>query len=694
MTRRPTAALALAALATALATALAAACNRANPKLAAVATDTAASAPTVASAPAAMPVAATALARDTVIADALRDADEVVVYSRAEERPASSRFRGAATLSEVVVTGAASGTGSRLAARKDGGDAARVVPGVAVPVEASGVYARLEARDSAGQPVAQFPLRHTQVSAEISGYLARTIVEQRFEHPSGAGNRPVEAVYVFPLPAAAAVHDFVMRVGDRTIVGVVRPRGEALRIYQEARARGQTASLLEQERPNVFTQSVANIPVDEAVTVRIGYVERLPYEHGEYSYVFPMVVGPRYSPSAPSVVAVRAVRGGEGEPEPRSGVSAGVPDAARITPPLLKPGTRSGHDVGLVVTLDAGVPVRDVAVRSHDVTVEQPSATRRVVTLARHDSIPNRDFVLRWRVGGDATQFGILAHRAEGGSGYFSLLAQPPRAPADEQVVPREVTFIMDVSGSMMGVPIDIAKGLVSQSLDRLRPDDRFNIVFFASGDAQLWERARPNTSANVREARAFLQTLQGAGGTEMLAGLRRALSARHDPEHLQMFVFLTDGFVGNEDEILRVVKEERGDARFFGFGIGSSVNRYLIDGIGEHGAGTSMVVTPREAQTSDLAVGRLFAAIDSPVLVDVAVDWNGLPVADVYPRKPRDLFAGQTLALVGRFTRPARGTAYVTGRAGKREVRIAVPVDFAGATGGHAALAPAWARA
>ncbi|HJR63374.1 MAG TPA: VIT domain-containing protein [Gemmatimonadaceae bacterium] len=550
----------------------------------------------------------------------------------------------------------------------------------------------LRARDTSGKVLGDFPLRRTEVKAEISGFLARTVVEQTYVNPFESA---IEAVYVFPMPSLAAVNDFVMQIGSRRIVGIVRPREEAERIYQQARARGQTASLLTQERPNIFTQNVANIEAGGTVRIRITYFERLKYEHGEYAYVFPMVVGPRYISGAPQVAQGSSLVSTASIPQDGGGWSPPtdrVPDADRITPPVLEPGQRSGHDIGLTVTLDAGLPITNLTSPAHRVVEERETASRRVLRLASNDSIPNRDFVLRWSVAGAETQFGVLAHRGESG-GYFTLTMQPPREPSDDQVTAREITFILDVSGSMGGLPIEISRELVKRSLDELRPDDRFNLVYFASGNGQLWERARPRTSDNVAEAKRFLARVQGGGGTEMMAGIRRALAAHHDPELIQMFVFLTDGYVGEDQEILRVVKDERGDARFFAFGIGSSVNRFLIDGVGEHGGGGSHVVIPRDPEHASVAVRRLFDMIDSPVLVDVAIDWNGLPVRDVYPARVRDLFAGQTISVLGRFEAPAQGTAYVTGRVGARRVRYPVTVELPEARSENAALAPAWAR-
>jgi Ca-activated chloride channel family protein len=553
----------------------------------------------------------------------------------------------------------------------------------------------LRARTPDGEIAGEFPLKHTEVNAEISGYLARTVITQQYTNPF---KDVIEAVYIFPLPSMAAVNDFMMEVGGRKIVGIVRPRAEAERIYREAMARGQTASLLTQERPNIFTQSVANIEPGGYVDIKITYFERLNYEHGEYEWVLPMVVGPRYIPGSSTGNGHLAGNTNQ-QPNPDGGGWSPntnvVPDASRITPPVLKPGQRSGHDIGVTVTLDAGLPITKLDVPAHHVEITRPGSAQRVIHLAAGDSIPNRDFILRWSVAGDETQFGVITHRdAADGAGFLTLAMQPPAEPSDEQVTPREITFIMDVSGSMMGIPIEMSRQVVLRSLDKLRPDDRFNIVYFASGNAQLWESAQLGSYENIQAAKAFLKNLNAGGGTEMLAGVERALHARHDSKYLQMYVFLTDGYVGDEARILETIKKERGDSRFFGFGIGSSVNRYLIDGIGQEGGGESFVLIPRDSAYANRGVSMLFDAIDSPVLVDVAVDWNGLPVEDVYPSKLPDLFGGQTINLIAKYTSPAKGTFYVTGRIGSRRVRYPVRVNLPEHEAAHDALAPTWARA
>ena len=539
-------------------------------------------------------------------------------------------------------------------------------------------------RDVDGETLGELPLKRTGVTADIAGFMARTVVTQEYVNTF---TEPIEAVYVFPLGAMAAVNDFVMEVGDRRIVGVVRPREEAERIYREARERGQTASLLTQERPNVFTQNVANIAPGGTVTITITTFETLAHDRGTFEYVFPMVVGPRYIPGG-AVTATPPVVGGGGWSAP----TTVVPDADRITPPVLKPGERSGHDIDLIVHLDAGLPITDVRSVAHRVDIAENGKDRRTIRLAKASAIPNRDFVLRWTVAGKRLQTGVLTYR-DHGEGYLALLVQPPLDPADRLVSAREITFVLDVSGSMSGVPVETSKALVRQVLDSLRPAEAFNIFVFSGGSGQLWDEPRGSSPENVAAAKEFLTSLQGSGGTEMLAGLKRAITGTHDPARLQMYVFCTDGFVGDEDRVLAFIQQERRDARFFAFGIGFSVNRYLIDGVGRLGGGASMVVLPREQASAEHAAARFFSMIDAPVLVDAAIDWNGLPVVDSYPERLGDLFTGGAFTVVARYTGRASGVAYLTGRLGTKTVRFPIVLDLPRRALEHPELAPVWAR-
>ena len=424
-------------------------------------------------------------------------------------------------------------------------------------VEAEVTQGALRATSKAGRLI-ECPLRHTDVRADVSGFVARVKVTQAFVN---ASEEPIEAVYVFPLPHRAAVDDMSMVVGQRRIVGLVRRRAEAREIYENALAQGMTASLLEQERPNIFTQSVGNIPPGQEVLIEISYVDVLEYDQGTYEFQFPMVVGPRYIP-------------------------AGVPDAGRITPPVLKPGHRTGHDISLAVRLEAGVPIRDLRVTSHESEVQRPGRSQAQVTLSAADAIPNKDFVLRYGVSGPRPELALLAHAPRGDDGYFLLMVQP-RQMEDElrHAPPREICFLVDVSGSMSGEPTAKVVQAMRLLLKRMRPQDRIQVVTFAGQAQRLFPVYLPATPENITRALAFTDGLQGSGGTEMLQGIRTVLADPIEEGRVRIVLMLTDGYIGNEDEIIREVGRRAGDQmRFWAVGVGSSPNRHLIEGVGRQG--------------------------------------------------------------------------------------------------------------
>ena len=569
---------------------------------------------------------------------------------------------------------------------------------------------RLMARNGR-ETVGEFPLRHTNVSAKVSGTLAGTTVTQTFTNPYATA---IEALYTFPLPGDSAINQFVMQIGERRIIGVMRPRAEAVRIYRDAKARGYTATLLTQNRPNVFAQSVANIEVGGEVKVEITYYQSLKYENGRFEYVFPMTLGPRYKGDNQSY-EVEPQPEPEPEPEPlpkpepepdinkrrwiphegprEPGERDGVDDLEDFDVHALPPGMRSGMDIDLTIEIESGLPIDITRTRSvaHEILVTMQREGNAIVQLSKADAIPNRDFVLRWGIAGEQPDVGVLTHADERGK-FLSLQIQPQLDPADADVTPREITFILDVSGSMSGTPSQLSKQVIRKVLDHLHPDDIFNIVYFAGSNGQVFESPQPNTPENINAAKDFLAKARASGGTEMLAGLQRALKAEHDPRHLQIYAFLTDGFIGAEDAIFNTIKNDGQDARFISFGIGSSVNRHLIDGIAEHGQGRAIYCLPRDDGYSEGAVQEFYNAIDMPVLCDVEIDWNGLQVEEVYPSKFSDLFAAQPLALTARYSGTGTHTINVNGRVGARHVSIPVEVNL-DAADANPAIATLWAR-
>jgi Ca-activated chloride channel family protein len=523
------------------------------------------------------------------------------------------------------------------------------------------------------------PLKHTDVRASVAGFLARVTVTQEFENPF---TEKIEAVYTFPLPQAAAVDDMTMRVGERTVKGRIMRREEAGEVYRTARNAGQVASLLDQERPNVFTQSIANIMPGERVTVIISYVETLKYEAGTYEFMFPMVVGPRYIPGTPS--GRRPPRGSGRRPS-----TDRVPDASRITPAVAARGTRAGHDISVEVSLDAGVPVEGLKSPSHEIDVERPSQTSARVRLKSLNVIPNRDFILRYDVAGSKIQDAVLTHRDSRG-GYFTLILQPPDRVTVEDVTPKELVFVLDTSGSMEGFPIEKAKETMGLALDHLYPQDTFNLITFAGDTHVLFKEPVPATRENLLKAKQFLKSREGDGGTEMMEAIRAALEPSDAQGHVRIVCFMTDGEVGNDFAIISEVQKHP-NARVFSMGFSDAPNRFLLDKMAEQGRGEVEYVA--DGDDGSAAARRFHERVRNPLLTDIQIDWGGLQVSDVYPRRIPDLFGSGPVIVSGRYTAGGRGVVRLrgtmSGQAFEREIAVELPESQAE----NDVLATLWAR-
>lgn len=527
-----------------------------------------------------------------------------------------------------------------------------------------------------GKALGVAPLKHTAVKAEISGFLSRVTVVQEFENPF---KDKIEAVYTFPLPQMAAVDDMTMKVGDRTVKGKIMRSEQAQAVYEAARQQGQVASLLDQQRPNIFTQSVANIMPGERVTVTISYVETLKYEDGSYEFSFPMVVGPRYIPGTPTSP-------GTGGTSPNTDR---VPDASRITPPVAAKGVRAGHDISLEVSLDAGVAVEDLRSNTHEIEVVKPDDHSARVRLKNMAEIPNKDFVLRYDVAGRKVSDAVLTHRAERG-GFFTLILQPPDRVTAEDVTPKEIVFVLDTSGSMQGFPIEKAKEAMQLALDGLYPQDTFNLITFAGDTHILFPQPVPATSENLRKAHQFLASREGSGGTEMMKAIRAALDPSDKQDHIRIVCFMTDGYVGDDMTIIGEVQKHP-NARVFSFGIGSSVNRYLLDKMAQEGRGEVEYVGLNDDGSA--AARRFHERVRSPLLTDISVDWAGLPVADVYPKRIPDLFSAKPIILTGRYTCTGDATIKLRGKMSGRDTVREIRVKLPEAEPQHDVLATLWAR-
>src|SRR5437899_2758437 len=391
------------------------------------------------------------------------------------------------------------------------------------------------------------PLAHTDVALDVRGLVAAATVTQQYINNT---NEPIEAVYVFPLPHDAAVYDMEIRIGNRVIRSVIREREEAKRAYEAAKSEGKRAALVEEERPNIFTASVANLMPGDHVDVRLRYVESLRWEESHVRLVFPMVVGPRY------------ITGTEAVGHDGTGWAAdsdAVPDASRITPPVRNPETRPGHDISLAVDLDAGFEFGAIKSVSHEITVRRLADGRQHIELASGATIPNKDFVLEVQQA-ESTQPKtalFLSPERDSGETHFLLTAFPPTVQPTKRV-PVDMLYLIAVSGSMPGTSIQQAHEALLQALDRLRPSDRLGILAFNHSYYEFSSEPLTASPENVEAARRYVHGLEAGGGTEMLPALLHVMRKPETPGYLRHIVLLTDGDLGNEEQIFADRKSTR----------------------------------------------------------------------------------------------------------------------------------------
>lgn len=492
-----------------------------------------------------------------------------------------------------------------------------------------------------GDPkVERFPLLKNDVKVNIAGVIAEVELIQVYKND---GKKTIEAVYVFPLGTKSAIHAMTMKIGERTIEARIEETATAQKIYDDAKHQGQVASLLEQKRPNVFQMKVANIMPGDVIEVTVKYTEFLVPENGIYEFVFPTVVGPRYT-------------GEKGAAEIKN------KDGWLVTP-YLHEGKPAPYEFDIKVSINAGMELAEIAVPSHKVKVARPGAERAEIALSKLEKNGgNRDYILRYRLAGDAIHSGLLLY-PDNEEKFFLLMLEPP-ARVDLNMVPaREYVFILDVSGSMNGFPLEISKALIRKTINDLREKDYFNILFFAGGSDVLSEHPLPATRANKKKAIEMVMAQAGGGGTEILDAFKRALALEKKKGLSRIIVTATDGYVAVEKELFDLMRENLDQANFFAFGIGTGVNRYLIEGIARVGKGEPFVVASEEE--AEKTAEKFADYVKNPLLTDIKVAFEGFDAYDVEPLAMPDLFARRPLVLFGKY-RNARGTIKVTGKTAK----------------------------
>jgi len=506
------------------------------------------------------------------------------------------------------------------------------------------------------------PLLDTEVEIRVTGHVARAKVTQRFLNPHRDW---YEGVYVFPLPENAAVDRLRMRIGERIVEGEVQEKAQAKRTYAEAKSEGRRAALLEQERPNIFTSSVANIAPGEEVRVEIEYQQTLRYDQGRYSLRFPMVVGPRYLPASMDPV-----------------------DAARISPAVLRPdeSAQIHNPVRLRVEVQAGVPLAELRSPSHAIDTESCGGAPCRAVL-RGPVPANKDFVLDWGLAPGPAPAAAAITEQKNGRHYGLVMVVPPALERHARAIPREAIFVIDTSGSMQGTSIAQAQEALELAIRRLSAGDRFNVIEFNSYAQRLYGDARPATPENVERAVRWVRGLRAQGGTEMARALDLALDSRETPGRIRQIVFLTDGAVGNEDYLLAMIRERLGDSRLFTVGIGSAPNSHFMTKAAQFGAGTFTYIGRIDEVKEKM--DALFTKLESPMLKGVRIDWGDAEGVEAWPRQVPDLYSGEPVLVLFSAARLGRELT-VSGLAGDQAWQARVPVAPAQ---GENALSVLWAR-
>lgn len=514
--------------------------------------------------------------------------------------------------------------------------------------------------------VDSFPLKKTSVNVTIDGIIADTYVVQTY---ANEGSSPINASYVFPASTRVTIHGMQMQVGNQRVTATIKEKEEAEEEFETAKSEGKTASMLSEQKANMFTMDVANIMPGDEVRIELHYTELIMPTDGTYQFVFPTVVGPRY---------VGPVIDDCGNREEWNGM------------PYLPEGSlpESAYEINVNVT--SAVPITGLSSSTHDVNIDWTEKTAAHVTLADpNDFAGNRDFVLDYKLTGEMIQTGLLMDSNEN-ENVFMLMIQPPERCKPEEIPPREYIFVLDVSGSMSGFPLDTAKELIRNLVSNLRETDTFNLILFSGTSYQMSKRSVPATEENIDKAIKLIYDQYGAGGTELFEALEDALRIPASADTSRNIVVISDGYIWGESEVFQLIHENQSEADFFSFGIGYAVNRYLMEGIAKTGQGESFIVMEEEDAAAVAEKFRTY--IQSPILTDIQVSFEGFDAYDVEPTTLPTLYASKPIVLLGKWHGEAEGTIKVTGKTGNGAFTQEIPVAEAN-SGSNDALGYLWAR-
>lgn len=511
-----------------------------------------------------------------------------------------------------------------------------------------------------------FPLKETNVTSTIEGIIADTYVVQTY---ANEGTKPINASYVFPASTKVTIHGMQMQIGNQLVTATIKEKEEAAKEFEAAKSEGKSASMLSEQRANVFTMDVANIMPGDEVRIELHYTELIMPTDGSYQFAFPTVVGPRY---------VGPVKDDTGNRDEWTGT------------PYLQEGVTPSDQYHINVTVSAGVPIASLSSSSHDIDIGWDGNTTAHVSLAdASDYAGNRDFILDYKLTGEEIATGLTINKGEN-ENFFMLMIQPPERCEIEEIPPREYIFVLDVSGSMSGFPLDTAKKLMKNLLSGLRETDTFNLVLFSGTSYQMANRSVAATEENIKKALALVKDQTGAGGTELAAALENTLKIPADKDYARNVIIVTDGYVSGESDVFNLINNNLNQADFFSFGIGTAVNRYLVEGIATIGQGEPFIVT--EEEDADEIAEKFRTYIESPVLTDIQVSFENFNAYDVEPAILPTLYAQKPIVLLGKWSGEASGTIQITGNTGNGAYSQSIPVADA-ISGENNAVGYLWAR-
>ena len=509
------------------------------------------------------------------------------------------------------------------------------------------------------------PLESISVNTQISGVMADVTINQKFVNNS---NSPIEAIYVFPASTNAAIYFMEMTIDKRIIIAKIQDSELARKQYNQAKEDGKTASLLEQKRPNVFQMNVANILPDDVINVKLKYTEILKPKESVYEFVFPTVVGPRYSNS-----------------------KSDISNEQWLKNPYLEEKKDPMNTFHLSMDINTNIPIKSANCPSHNIEINYTSKSQAKLELSNSDvKKGNKDFILQFQLKGSQIETGFLCYE-ENGEKFLMSMIQPPARILPEIKVPREYIFILDVSGSMNGYPMNISKKIIKELVNDLKSYDKFNILFFAGGSSVLFPKPVSPTNENISQAISFIDQQSGSGGTELLPALKKAFDIEKTPSSSQSFVILTDGYISVEAEAFDLIRNNLGEANFFTFGIGTSINRFLLEGMAHVGMGNSYVIT--ESGQAEKSAQEFMDYIRNPVLTDINIKFQNIEIFDVLPKNIPDLFALKPIVITGKYKGKASGNIIIDGKQGSKSFHQQIEISLSSKSKNNEAIKYYWVR-